>query len=108
MSDVQKATSVSWDQDVLKSPGLVMIDFWAPWCGPCKMIAPIVDELAKEYSGKLKVMKLNTDENPDIAGKYQIMGIPSLLFFKDGKVVEKMVGAMSKKQFKDSIDKLLA
>jgi len=108
MSEVQKVTSGVWEQEVLKASGLVMIDFWAPWCGPCKMIAPIVDELAKDYTGKLKVLKLNTDENQDIAGKYQIMGIPSLLFFKDGKVVEKMVGAMSKKQFKETIDRLLA
>jgi len=108
MSEVQKLTSGVWEQEVLKASGLVMIDFWAPWCGPCKMIAPIVDELAKDYTGKLKVLKLNTDENQDIAGKYQIMGIPSLLFFKDGKVVEKMVGAMSKKQFKETIDRLLA
>lgn len=108
MSEVQKVTSGTWEQEVLKANGLVMIDFWAPWCGPCKMIAPIVDELAKEYPEKLKVLKLNTDENPDVAGKYQIMGIPSLLFFKGGKVIEKLVGAMSKKQFKETIDRLLA
>jgi thioredoxin 1 len=108
MSEVQRVASGSWDQEVLKADGLVMIDFWAPWCGPCKMIAPIIDELALEYTGKVKVMKLNTDENPDISGKYQIMGIPSLLFFKGGKLIEKLVGAMSKKQFKDAIDRLLA
>jgi len=108
MSEVTKVASGGWDQEVLKANSLVMVDFWAPWCGPCKMVAPIVDELAKEYTGKVKVMKLNTDENPDIAGKYQIMGIPSLLFFREGKVVEKLVGAMSKKQFKDTIDRLLA
>ncbi|HXN05799.1 MAG TPA: thioredoxin [Nitrospiria bacterium] len=107
MSDVQKATSSTWEAEVLKASGLVMVDFWAPWCGPCRMIAPIVDELAKDYSGRLKVMKLNTDENPDVAGKYQIMGIPSILFFNDGKAVEKMVGAVPKKQFKDTIEKLL-
>ena len=107
MSEVLKVASSAWDQEVLKANNLVMVDFWAPWCGPCKMVAPIVDELAKEYTGKVKVMKLNTDENPDIAGKYQIMGIPSLVFFKEGKVVEKLVGAMSKKQFKEAIDRLL-
>ncbi|MBI1819072.1 MAG: thioredoxin [Nitrospirae bacterium] len=107
MSEAQKVASGSWDQDVLKAVGLVMVDFWAVWCGPCKMVAPIVDELAKEYAGKLKVLKLNTDENQDIAGKYQVMGIPSLLFFKDGKVVEKLVGAMPKSKFKETIDRLL-
>lgn len=85
-----------------------MVDFWAAWCGPCQMIAPTIDELAVEYAGKLKVGKLNTDENPDIAGKYQIMGIPTLLFFKDGKLVDKIVGAASKKQFKQKIDSILA
>ena len=85
-----------------------MVDFWAAWCGPCQMIAPTIEELATEYTGKLKVFKLNTDENPEVAGRYQIMGIPTLLFFKDGKVVDKMVGAASKKQFKDKIDTLLA
>jgi thioredoxin 1 len=107
MSEAQKVASGSWDQDVLKAAGLVMVDFWAVWCGPCKVVAPIVDELAKEYAGKLKVLKLNTDENQDIAGKYQVMGIPSLLFFKDGKVVEKLVGAMPKNKFKETIDRLL-
>jgi thioredoxin 1 len=107
MSEAQIVASRSWDQEVLKAVGLVMVDFWAVWCGPCKMVAPIVDELAKEYAGKLKVLKLNTDENQDIAGKYQVMGIPSLLFFKDGKVVEKLVGAMPKSKFKETIDRLL-
>ena len=108
MSEVQKVISADWDQEVLKANGLVMVDFWAAWCGPCKIIAPIVEELSNEYTGKLKVLKLNTDENQDVAGKYQIMGIPSLLFFKEGKVIEKLVGAMSKKQFKETIDRLLA
>ncbi|MBI1821606.1 MAG: thioredoxin [Nitrospirae bacterium] len=108
MSEVLKAGSGNWDQEVLKTNGLVMVDFWAVWCGPCKMVAPIIDELATEYIGKLKVFKLNTDENQDVAGRYQIMGIPTLLFFKEGKVIEKLVGAMSKKQFKETIDRLLA
>ena len=107
MSNVQKVESGNWEQEVLNTSGLVMVDFWAAWCGPCKMIAPIVEELSGEYTGKLKVLKLNTDENQDVAGKYQIMGIPSLLFFKEGKVIEKLVGAMSKKQFKETIDRLL-
>ncbi|MEK6684548.1 MAG: thioredoxin [Nitrospirota bacterium] len=103
-----KVDSQSWEQEVSKGPGLVMVDFWAVWCGPCRIIAPIVDELAQEYEGRLRVLKLNTDENPDVASRYQIMGIPTLLFFKDGKPVDKIVGAAAKKQFKDKIDSLLA
>lgn len=109
MSDlVAKADATNWDGEVLKSSDVVMVDFWAVWCGPCQMVAPIVDELAQEYQGKLKVMKLNTDDAPEVAGKYQIMSIPSILFFKGGQVVEKIVGARPKQQFKQIIDSLLA
>jgi thioredoxin len=105
---VAKADAANWDGEVLKSSEVVMVDFWAVWCGPCQMVAPIVDELAQEYQGKLKVMKLNTDDAPEVAGKYQIMSIPSILFFKGGQVVEKIVGARPKQQFKQVIDSLLA
>jgi thioredoxin 1 len=101
-------TSATWDQEVLKAPGLVLVDFWAVWCGPCRMVAPIVDEIAKDYTGKLKVVKLNTDENPDIAGKYQIRGIPTLMFFKGGQTVDQVVGAVPKAQLKTKVDTLLA
>jgi thioredoxin 1 len=101
-------TSATWDQEVLKAPGLVLVDFWAVWCGPCRMVAPIVDEIAKDYDGKLKVVKLNTDENPDIAGKYQIRGIPTLMFFKGGQTVDQVVGAVPKAQLKTKVDTLLA
>ena len=103
-----KVDEGSWDIEVMKAPGLVMVDFWAVWCGPCQMVAPIVEELASEYAGKLRVMKLNTDENPEIAGRYQVMSIPTILFFKDGRPVEKLVGARPKRQFKEVIDSLLA
>jgi thioredoxin 1 len=103
-----KVESGSWDQEILKAPGLVMVDFWAVWCGPCRMVAPIVDELAQEYDGKVKVAKLNTDDNPDIAARYQIMGIPTLLFFRNGQPVDKIVGAAAKKHFKEKIEALLA
>jgi len=92
---------------VMKASELVMVDFWAVWCGPCQMVAPIVDELAKDYAGKLKVLKLNTDENPEVAGRYQVMSIPTILFFKNGQQVEKLVGARPKRQFKEVIDALL-
>ena len=108
MGNVITVTSQNWDKVVLNAAEPVMVDFWAAWCGPCKMIAPAVEELADEYSGRISVCKLNTDENPDIASRYQIMGIPSLLFFKAGKLVDKIVGAASKKQFKEKMDALLA
>ncbi len=108
MSKPIKADSKNWESEVIKGNGLSLVDFWAVWCGPCQMVAPIVEELAKEYEGRLRVYKLNTDENPEIAGRYQIMGIPTLLFFKDGKPVDKIVGAAAKKQFKDKVESLLA
>ena len=103
----EAVTSATWDQEVLKAADLVLVDFWAVWCGPCRMVAPIVDELSKEYTGKLKVLKLNTDENPDIAGKYRIMGIPTLMFFKNGQTVEQVVGAVPTAQLTQKIDTLL-
>lgn len=102
-----KATSSSWEQDVLQAGELVLVDFWAVWCGPCQMVAPVVEEIAGEYEGKLKVVKLNTDENPDIASKYRIMGIPTLMFFKNGAAVDQVVGAVPKSQLKSKIDALL-
>jgi thioredoxin 1 len=105
---VAKVDGSNWETEVLKTSQLVMVDFWAVWCGPCQMVAPIVDELAKEYQGKLKVMKLNTDEAPEVAGQYQIMSIPTIVFFKGGQVVDKIVGARPKQQFKEKIESLLA
>ena len=105
---VAQADQGNWEKEVMQSSDLVMVDFWAVWCGPCRMVAPIVEELATEYAGKLKVMKLNTDEAPEVAGRYQIMSIPTILFFKNGQPVEKLVGARPKPQFKQIIDSLLA
>ncbi len=102
-----EATTSNWDSEVLGANGLVLVDFWAVWCGPCRMVAPTVEELSKEYKGKLKVAKLNTDENPDVASRYKIMGIPTLMFFKDGEKVDQLVGAVPKSQLKDRIDSLL-
>jgi thioredoxin 1 len=106
--DALKVEDATWDADVMKASELVMVDFWAVWCGPCQMVAPIIEELAKEYAGKIKVRKLNTDENPEVAGRYQVMSIPTILFFKNGQAVEKLVGARPKRQFKEMIDSLLA
>jgi thioredoxin 1 len=103
-----EVTTSTWDKEISQSQGLAMVDFWAVWCGPCRMIAPTVEELAKEYMGKVKVAKLNTDENPDIASRYKIMGIPTIIFFKDGQKVDQVVGAVPKPQLKAKIDSLLA
>ncbi len=96
MSNAVAVTSSDFESEVLKSDVPVLVDFWAVWCGPCKLVAPHVDALAQEYAGRLKVMKVNVDEEPEISGKYGIMSIPTLLFFKDGKVANQIVGAASK------------
>ncbi len=105
---VLHVTTATWEQEVLKADGLVLVDFWAAWCGPCRIIAPTVEELAGEYAGKLKVAKLNTDENPEIASRYKIMGIPTLIFFRKGEKADQIVGAVPKPQLKAKIDALLA
>ncbi|MBK8870842.1 MAG: thioredoxin [Elusimicrobia bacterium] len=99
-------TDSSFEKEVLKSSLPVLVDFWAPWCGPCRMLGPIVEEIAKEYQGKVVVGKMNTDENPVVASKFNISAIPSMLFFKGGRVVEQMVGVHSKKDIKAKLDAL--
>lgn len=104
---ILEVTTDTWEKEVLNSGGLVMIDFWAVWCGPCRMIAPTVEELAKEYAGKVKVVKLNTDENPEIAARYKVMGIPTLMFFKSGQKMDQIVGAVPKAQLKSKLEALM-
>ncbi|MCG5529535.1 thioredoxin TrxA [Halorhodospira halochloris] len=98
------ASDQSFDEDVLKSSEPVLVDYWAEWCGPCKMIAPILEEIAGDYKGKLKVVKLNIDENPETPPKYGIRGIPTLMLFKNGNVEATKVGALSKSQLTAFID----
>jgi len=107
MSEIQ-LTDANFEQEVLKSSLPVLVDFWAPWCGPCKMIGPLIEELAKEYDGRIKVCKLNTDEGQDTASKHNISAIPTILLFKGGKVAQEMVGLQKKEELKKRLDELLA
>ena len=100
-------TDAAFEKTVLQNPLPVLIDFWAPWCGPCKMVAPILDKIAKEFSGKLVVAKVNTDENSTWAGKYGVQGIPTLLFIFGGKEIHRQVGALPEQMLKDAVNQFL-
>ncbi len=106
--DLVTLTSDSFDQEVLKSPSPVLVDFWAEWCGPCKMLAPVLEELAVEYVGKVKIAKVNIDDHQNLAAQFRINSIPTLLFFKNGQVVDQVVGLKSKKEFKVKLDQISA
>jgi thioredoxin 1 len=105
---IKHTTDASFDSDVLKSDKPVLVDYWAEWCGPCKMIAPILDEVSKDYDGRLQVAKMNVDENRDVPAKFGIRGIPTLMLFKDGQLAATKVGAVSKAQLTAFIDQQLA
>jgi len=107
MADIN-FTDQDFEQEILKDNLPVLVDFWAPWCAPCRIVSPIVEELAKEYEGKLKVGKMNVDENPNTAAKYGVMSIPSLIIFKSGSLAKTMIGAQSKENFKKGIDEAIA
>ena len=104
---IKHISDASFESDVLKSEKPVLVDYWAEWCGPCKMIAPILDEVSKNYEGKLQIAKMNVDENRDIPAKFGIRGIPTLMLFKDGQLAATKVGAMSKAQLTAFIDQQL-
>jgi thioredoxin 1 len=109
-ANVIEFTAQNWEAEVIKSDKPVMVDFWAPWCGPCRQLAPTIDSLATKYSGKIKVGKLNTDDHPDIAVRYSISGIPAVLFFKGGdqpKEQERVVGLQREDAFVKVLDRML-
>lgn len=101
-------TADNFDEEVLKSSIPVLVDFWAPWCGPCKIVGPILSELAESYDGKIKIAKLNVDENPDLTQRFNVMSIPTMKFFKAGEVVGELVGAAPKNTIESEIQKILA
>jgi thioredoxin 1 len=100
-------TDAAFEKAVLQSPVPVIVDFWAPWCGPCKMVAPILDKLAAEFEGKLVVAKVNTDENPEWMTRYGIQGIPTMLFVANGKIVHRQVGAMPERMLRDIVSQFM-
>ena len=108
MSKAFEVTDSSFESDVVGATTPVVVDFWAVWCGPCRMVSPIVDELATEYEGKVGFAKLNVDENPEVSMKYGIRSIPTLLVFKDGKPVDQIVGALPKKEMQKRVEAAIA
>ncbi|MGF1486650.1 MAG: thioredoxin [Prochloraceae cyanobacterium] len=107
MSSTAAVTDASFKEDVLDSEIPVLVDFWAPWCGPCRMVGPVVDEIAEQYAGQVKVVKLNTDENPNVASQYGIRSIPTLMIFKGGQRVDMVVGAVPKTTLANTLEKYL-
>ena len=100
-------TDDSFENEVLKYDGVALVDFWAPWCGPCQALGPVIEEISNEYEGKAKVGKVNVDEEREIAGKYMVMSIPTVMVFKNGELVDTLVGLRPKEDYTDALDKVL-
>jgi len=107
MAGVVNVNRAQFDQEVLQAELPVLVDFWAPWCGPCKMLGPVLEEVASANDGRLKVVKVNVDENSDLAQKYEIMGIPAMFLIKNGQVIDSFTGAMSKQALSEKIEKYI-
>ena len=107
MSKVRSATDANFDSDVIQSSQLTLVDFWAEWCGPCKALGPTIDQLADDFAGKIQVLKMNVDENPETPSRFHVRGIPTVIFFKGGQMVDQVVGAQTKDAFVKTIQKHL-
>ena len=105
--NVLELNSANWETEVLQSPVPVLVDFWAPWCGPCRMIAPYIEALADQYAGRVKVGKVDVDDNQELASRYGITSIPQVYIFKNGQIVDRLVGAMPKKAYEDAVERAL-
>ena len=108
MNPTNQITEENFENEVLKSNRTVLVEFWADWCGPCKMLAPVIDELANEQAGRIKVVKIDVDENPTLCSRFEIRSVPALLYFTEGKLRHQTVGVMGKKQIVDTLDALAA
>lgn len=103
----EELTDATFDQKVVKAAEPVLVDFWAPWCGPCRMLSPVIEKIGEEYKGKARIYKMNTDDNPQTAVQFRVQAIPTLLFFKGGKMVEQMVGVQPEKEIRQRLDNLI-
>ena len=108
MADITAVTDDNFQAEVVESDKPVLVDFWAPWCGPCRMVAPVLEEIAAEKGDAIQIVKLNVDENPETAAKFQVMSIPTLILFKDGDVAHKVIGALPKRRLEAELEPILA
>lgn len=108
MSQAKELTSADFEQEVMQAEGPVLVDFWAPWCGPCRMMAPVIDAIAAKFAGRLKVAKVNVDEAGDLAAQFEIRSIPTLIMFKNGQPVDRLIGAVPESELTERLERLLA